>query len=128
MGEVMESNARFCGHSFCAKGTASSGWICGLKMGVGGVGNVRQSLKKCDKRVRNLRKVGEQRSKKLEKVFEKCEFLQKICFERTSWASAALRARIRSSKYFSTPAGGSVPKPCICGKIPRSKRLSDIKI
>ncbi len=34
----------------------------------------------------------------------------------------------RSSKYYSTPAAGRGRKPCICGKIPRSKRLSDIKI
>jgi hypothetical protein len=52
------------------------GSVFGLKMGVGRKGNVRQSLKTWYKGGRNLRKVGEWRSNKLEKVFEKCEILE----------------------------------------------------
>jgi hypothetical protein len=39
-------------------------------------GNVRQSWKKWYKGGRNMRKVGEWRANKLEKVFEKCESLE----------------------------------------------------
>jgi hypothetical protein len=41
----------------------------------------------------------------LEEVCETSESLEKKCFERTSLASAGLRARIRSSKYFKGKIG-----------------------
>ncbi len=60
----------------------------GRKMGVEGV--------KTFENLQKLTKVGAQRMKKCAQKFDrvgaKCEQLRKICFERFSWASAALQA------------------------------------